>query len=146
MVTPDAVTVLVKFPQKEFVTNFVRVATPPGDSEAMVPTLPEGLSETMMLVMVTVPQLETTAVTRLGWPATTVLQDLVTQMRGVIVNPHEALDCAATGVPQTLVPLTINKFPTGTTPGVAIAQEFVTSFVRVAEPPGAKEAMVPMLP
>src|SRR5438094_2769664 len=85
-----------------------------------------------MLVRVTLPQLVTSAVTRLAWPMVTVLQVLLTAMQGFSVTTHVLFAVAETGVPHMLRPVAVTV--SGKLPHV-----FVTDFVRVADPPGAGE-------
>src|SRR5258706_16469125 len=87
----------------------------------------------------TLPQLVTTAVTRLAWPMTTVSHVLVTPMHGFSVTTQVAVDVFVTEVLQGLKPVAVTVFG-------KLPQVFVTDFVRVAVPPGASGAMVPTLP
>jgi hypothetical protein len=81
----------------------------------------------------------TTAVTVLGVGFVTVLQVLVTPMHGFSVTAQVAVDVFVTDVLQGLRPVAVTVFG-------KLPQVFVTDFVRVAVPPEASEAMVPMLP
>src|SRR5436190_1504530 len=97
------------------------------------------LSTTVMPWRETLPQLVTTAVTVLAWPATTVSQVLVTRMQGFSVTTHVAVDVLVTVVLHGLKPVAVTVFG-------KLPQVFVTDFVSVAVPLGASKAIVPMLP
>ena len=81
----------------------------------------------------------TTAVSRLGWPAITVSQRLVTPMQGFSVTTQVAVAVLVTAVLQGLKPMAVTVFG-------KLPQVFVTDLVRVAVPPGANEATVPIEP
>src|SRR5438876_1228432 len=97
------------------------------------------LSTTVMPWRGTLPQLVTTAVTRLAWPMTTVSQVLVTRIHGFSVTTHVAVDVFVTEVLHGLMPLAVTTL-------VKRRPVFVTDFVSFADPPGASEAMLPMEP
>ena len=87
----------------------------------------------------TLPQLVTTAVTVLAAPITTVSQLLVTPMHGASVTTQVAVAVLLTAVLQGLKPMAV-------TVSGKLPQVFVTDLVRVAVPPGANEATVPIEP
>jgi ribosomal protein S12 methylthiotransferase accessory factor YcaO len=92
-----------------------------------------------MPVMVTLPQLVTTAVTVLAAPITTVSQLLLTPRHGASVTTQVALAVLVTEVLQGLKPMAV-------TVSGKLPQVFVTDLVSVAVPPGANEAIVPIDP
>src|SRR5437867_2675667 len=101
---------------------------------------PRMLSVSTTFVRVTLPQLETTPL--MVWIEPTTIgpvHSLVTVMQGFSVTTQVLLAFAETGVPQVLRPVAV-------TVSGKLPQVFVTDFVRVADPPGASEAILPTVP
>src|SRR6185369_13244968 len=92
------------------------------------------LSFTMMFVRVMLPQLETTPLIVWLVPTRLVVQFLVTKMQAVDVTGQGAVALAWTGVPQTLVAVTVTVF-------VLPAQVAVNDLLYASVPPAGRVAM-----
>src|SRR5215469_12134024 len=93
--------------------------------------LPTTLSAIEISTRVTLPQFVTAPLMVCGWPATAVVQFLLTVRHGLSAAGQTLVSAAETGVPQRLTPEAVTML-------VVPPQIVVSSLVKTNDPPGAR--------